>query len=279
MSNSVLVAPSGIKYPIEHSGAGTPLLLLHGFTGSRKTWDGAARYLPSNYPITTLDLPGHGESVVHDASASTFATVVDDLSWIITETTQGAVDVLGYSMGGRLALALAIAYPAQVNRLILESASPGIADEQERRLRQTADEHLADRILLGGLEQFVDDWERLSMWESQRALPEVDQVRQREIRLGQSATGLAASLRFMGTGTQPSYWSGLPDLCMPVLLIAGELDHKFTQIATQMHEAIPASRLEVFSGAGHAVHLEQTERYARLVSNFLQDPGIGETPS
>lgn len=272
MSREDVTAPSGTIYPVWQTGAGKPLLLLHGFTGSHETWRNLAGHLSAHHIVTTLDLPGHGESTLPTAGPLTFAAVVDDLAWIIAALHGGQSDVLGYSMGGRIALAMAIAHPERVGALVLESASPGIADAQERQERHLADEGLADRILEGGVDTFVAGWERLPMWGSQATLSLFDRVQQRKVRLGQTPEGLAASLRATGTAAQPSYWEQLSDLTTPTLIIAGELDQKFAQIATTMHAAIPDSRLEIVAKAGHAVHLEQPAIYTQLVSQFLNRP-------
>lgn len=272
MKPDLVTAPSGIGYPVWQAGLGRPLLLLHGFTGSHETWRNLAACLSADHRVTTLDLPGHGRSALPTSQSWSFASVVSDLAWLVASLSGGAADVLGYSMGGRLALALAETHPDRVRRLILESASPGIGAELERLERQRADERLADRILNEGLAAFVADWERLPLWASQAALSETDRERQRHIRLGHTAAGLAANLWATGTGVQPSYWEQLAGLQPPTLLIAGELDHKFAQIAAAMHEAIPISRLEIVPGAGHAVHLEQPATHLRHVSQFLSQP-------
>jgi 2-succinyl-6-hydroxy-2,4-cyclohexadiene-1-carboxylate synthase len=272
MTEAMVTAPSNIGYPIWRTGVGAPLLMLHGFTGSHKTWHRFVDCLSANHLVATLDLPGHGTSVAPVGQDWTFETVINDLAWIIESQFGGEADILGYSMGGRIALALAAAHPARVRRLIVESASPGIADEQERQARQRADERLAERILRDGLDEFIAGWERLPMWESQAHLPQADRERQRQIRLGHTAAGLAANLRATGTGAQPSYWERLADVRTPTLLIAGELDHKFAQIAAQIHEELPDSRLEIVANAGHAVHLEQPARYVQVVSDFLDQP-------
>ncbi len=171
MTTEMITAPSGIGYPVWQSGAGAPVVLLHGFTGSHETWRHLVPHLSAESQVTTLDLPGHGKSEAPDAQPWTFATVIDDLAWIIESLLGGSADVLGYSMGGRMALALAVAHPGRVRSLILESASPGIADGRERQERRLADESLADRIRRDGIHEFVAYWERLPMWESQAALP------------------------------------------------------------------------------------------------------------
>ena len=269
MKPALVTAPSGISYPIWQTGSGQPLILLHGFTGSHETWRHLVGHFSAGRLATTLDLPGHGQSAARTSHYWSFSDIVSDLAWLIEALPGAAANVLGYSMGGRLALALAATHPDCVHRLVLESASPGIVDDLERLERQRADERLADRILTEGLAAFVADWERLPMWESQAALSESDRARQRHIRLGHSCTGLVASLRAIGTGAQPSYWDQLAGLQPPTLLIAGELDHKFARIAASMHESIPDSRLEIVPGAGHAVHLEQPAAYVQRVSQFL----------
>jgi 2-succinyl-6-hydroxy-2,4-cyclohexadiene-1-carboxylate synthase len=277
MTHAVITAPSGIAYPIWQSGSGTPLVLLHGFTGSHASWQHLTKTLSHDHLVTTLDLPGHGRSEIPSEGAWTFTTVVDDLAWMVESQLGGAADVLGYSMGGRLALALAAIHPERVHRLILESASPGIADDREREVRRLADKQLAYRIQRDEIEAFVAHWEGLPMWESQATLSDDVHLRLRRIRLQQKPDGLAANLRAIGTGAQPSFWDRLPTLRTPVLLIAGELDTKFAQIARQMHEALPASQLEIVPGAGHAVHLEQPATYVRCITKFLGQPAREST--
>jgi 2-succinyl-6-hydroxy-2,4-cyclohexadiene-1-carboxylate synthase len=153
--------------------------------------------------------------------------------------------------------------------LILESASPGIDDDGERRLRAVADNALADSIEAHGVAAFVDQWERLPMWASQKSLSHEARYRQRTIRLRNRAIGLANSLRGMGQGSQPSFWSALPSLHVPTLLIAGAEDYKFAAIAARMQALLPDAALAIVPQAGHAVHLEQTDRYFDLITTFL----------
>ena len=269
MNHHLVTAPSGIAYPVWLAGTGDPLLLLHGFTGSHETWEHLSKAFADDHLVITLDLPGHGDSRLDPSQDLSFARVVDDLAWIVDTLAGGKTDLAGYSMGGRLALALAVSWPDRVRRLILESASPGIADVDERLARHRADEQLASLILSEGLDAFVARWETMPMWESQAVLSEPVRERQRQFRLGHTAAGLAANLRATGTGAQDPYWDRLGELTVPVMLIAGELDQKFAQIAALMHDAMPDSRLEVVGNAGHAVHLEQPNRYSQLVSEFL----------
>ena len=153
--------------------------------------------------------------------------------------------------------------------MILESATAGIQDEHERHQRAEADQELARRIEEAGVETFVDEWERLPIWESQRSLPDEVLRLQRDIRLRNRAVGLANSLRGMGQGAQPSYWDRLGEIAVPVLLIAGGLDRKFVGIAGQMGVRIADATLSVVPGAGHAVHLERPDEFLGDVREFI----------
>ena len=164
---------------------------------------------------------------------------------------------------------MAVDHPDQVSALILESATAGIQDARERQQRAEADVALAQRIEEIGVEAFVDEWEQLPIWESQRALP-VEVLRpQRDIRLSNRAVGLANSLRGMGQGAQPSYWDRLSEIDVPVLLMAGALDRKFVGIAGQMGIRIADATLSVIPEAGHAVHLERPDEFLEDVHEFL----------
>jgi 2-succinyl-6-hydroxy-2,4-cyclohexadiene-1-carboxylate synthase len=172
-------------------------------------------------------------------------------------------------MGGRLALDIAVHHPTAVRALILESASPGLVDVAERRERRLQDEELAGRIEAEGVERFVNTWEQLPLFASQRHLPADVQAGIRRQRLNNSAAGLARSLRGMGAGVQPSLWAELATIDRPALLIAGALDPKFVTINRQMAVALPEGRLNIIENAGHAVHLEQPARFAEVVEAFL----------
>ena len=172
-------------------------------------------------------------------------------------------------MGGRLALGMAVDHPEKVSSLILESATPGIQHENERLQRAEADQELARRIEEVGIERFVDEWEQLPIWESQRALPAEVLQFQREIRLRNRTEGLANSLCGMGQGAQPSYWDRLGEIGVPVLLMAGTLDRKFVGIAGQMGVRIAGAELSVVPDAGHAVHVERPREFLDEVRAFL----------
>jgi len=152
---------------------------------------------------------------------------------------------------------------------VLESASPGLASEAERRLRQESDDELARSIELDGVEAFIDRWQRLPLFESQSGADEIVRSRLRALRLENSEEGLAGALRGLGTGALPSLWDALPAIHVPTLLLVGALDPKFVSIGERMAEALPDARLVVVPGTGHAVHLERPDAWLEAVSGFL----------
>lgn len=249
-----------LAYHIELDGSGPPLVLLHGFTGSTQNWQALVPVLSKTYTLIRVDLPGHGRTALPvDPARYTMPLVAQDVAQLLIELKFESARVWGYSMGARLALYLALTHPEAVNRLILESGSPGLDNEAERTTRRASDAALAQRIATQGIGAFVREWESLPMWASQRQLPAVQRQRLHALRLQNSAVGLASSLRFMGSGVQPSLWPHLPMLQTPTALVAGALDLKFVQIAQAMQQMLPNATLHVIEGAGHAVHVERPD--------------------
>ncbi|MFV1988995.1 MAG: alpha/beta fold hydrolase, partial [Gemmatimonadota bacterium] len=159
----------------------------------------------------------------------------------------------------------------RVTRLVLESSSRGPATPEEGSARRAADAALADRILEEGVEAFVDEWETLPLFASQALLPDELRGALRARRLANDPGSLAASLRGLGTGSLPSLWERLPDVAIPTLILAGELDARFVAIGEQMAGSMPDARLLVVRSAGHAVHLEQPEAWCTAVTSFLHE--------
>lgn len=263
---------NGLRYFYRRQGSGPLLLLLHGFTGSSENWHELMPYFAEQYDVLALDLPGHGRTQSPpDPARYEMATVAADIAALLTTLAldRPQAHVLGYSMGGRLALYLAVHYPELVRSLVLESASPGLATETERAQRQAQDKRLADEIEREGLAAFVERWEALPLFASQRRLPAGIQQRHRQLRLQNNPAGLANSLRGMGTGRQPSLWPHLPAVQLPGLLLAGQEDAKFVGIAQQMVAQLPQAQLVIVPEAGHTIHLEQPEGYGRIVRDWL----------
>lgn len=256
---------------VPHQQRRVPVVLLHGFTGSKESWLELRGELSHSRRVVSIDLPGHGGTQtgpgLENYSMPSAAAMVTTL---LTENLGAPRFVLlGYSMGGRLALAIALDYPSRVEQLVLESASPGIADQSERARRRQSDEELAAFVETRGIEAFVDRWERNPRFDSLVALASDQRKRLRSLRLRCSASGLARSLRAMGAGAQPWLGDRLAELQTPTLLVAGALDHKFAEIGRAMAARIPRAGLEIIGGAGHAPHLEQPAQFNRVVARFL----------
>ncbi|GEK35579.1 2-succinyl-6-hydroxy-2,4-cyclohexadiene-1-carboxylate synthase [Kurthia sibirica] len=259
-----------VHYTIVHPKQQKTIVLLHGFTGSSTTWQQLMAKLPANYRIIALDLIGHGLSAApKQVQHYTMEEQVSILHTFFQERQISTATVIGYSMGGRVALAFAMQYPECIDKLILESASPGLAAREDREVRMQHDELLAARITEDGIEAFVDYWQDLALFTSQKTLPIQMQQAIRTERLQQSACGLANSLRGMGTGQQKSYWSSLSQLSKPVVLLVGELDTKFCSIAEKMAEHLLDSTVIKVSRVGHAIHVENPESFATIIKDQL----------
>lgn len=246
------------------------LVLLHGFTGSAANWARQQAVFAAYYRTIVVDLLGHGQTEAPvDPERYSMEQSASDLAGLLTTIAPGPVNLLGYSMGGRLALYFAVHYPYLVQSLILESASPGLADSEAQQERSHSDEQLADAIEAEGMAAFVARWEKLPLFATQQTLPATVQSLLHEQRLQNRPQGLANSLRGMGTGRQPSLWEQLSTMTAPTLLLAGELDQKFRVIAQQMATYLPQATVTLVPEAGHTIHLEQPQAFQEHVLNFL----------
>lgn len=260
----------GLEFNVEVEGEGKPLLLLHGFTGSARAWDAIRPHLASVARVIVPDLIGHGDSAkpAHPARYSLEWCARDLLALLDALDVRRAI-VLGYSMGGRVALHLAVSAPERIEALILESASPGIEDAAERTRRVASDEALAQRILVDGIAAFVDEWEQQPLLALQPHVGDGVRQRQHELRLLNDPVGLANSLRGMGTGQMQPLWARLAALEFAVHLIAGAEDSRYSAVARSMATLLPRAESTVVAGAGHTVHLDQPEAFTRLVRAVL----------
>jgi 2-succinyl-6-hydroxy-2,4-cyclohexadiene-1-carboxylate synthase len=233
------------------------VLLLHGFTHTGSSWMPVVAALGERYRSLTPDLRGHGGG--GENTPVTLEAVLGDLDPLLA---RGEVTLVGYSMGGRVALHAALAWPERVGRLVLIGASPGIARASERQARRRDDEQLAEEIEGSTIEEFARRWAQTPVL---AGLPEDVLARAQADRLRSAPSGLAHALRGLGTGALPSLWERLGELEMPVSLVVGERDGKFRRIAEQMAGSIPRAEIVVVPGAGHAVHLEAPERVAEVI--------------
>jgi 2-succinyl-6-hydroxy-2,4-cyclohexadiene-1-carboxylate synthase len=250
-------------------------VLLHGFAGSASEWEGPVvdGLAGSGLPPVLVDLPGHGaDTGVSDPAAFTLVAALGR----IESAGRWPADLIGYSMGGRVALHYAAAHPNRVRRLVLESASPGLERESERAERRSADEALAARIESEGVEWFVDHWESQPMFQTRRRLDADELERRRNLRTRNDPRSLAAALRGLGTAALPSLWDHLEQLDVPTLLVVGERDEKFVSVAERMARAMPSARIAMIPGAGHTVHLEAPAAWLEAVIGFLGAGGVRE---
>ena len=268
-----LAVGGGIVVLADHparGGGGTPALLLHGFTGDRTSVADLAAALAADRRVVVPDLPGHGETEVGDDPARcTFAAAEELLRGVLRRLEVPRCALVGYSMGGRLALHLALAWPDVVERLVLVSASAGLPSAEARAARRRDDDELARFVERRPIADFVARWEALPLFATERALPAVVQAARRRQRLGCRPVGLAASLRGMGAGAQPWLGDRVGELAMPVALVAGARDPAYVARAGALATGIRGAALHVVADAGHAVHLERPAALVAIVRAFL----------
>ncbi|WP_042143028.1 2-succinyl-6-hydroxy-2,4-cyclohexadiene-1-carboxylate synthase [Paucisalibacillus sp. EB02] len=255
------------SYWYEIHGEGEVIVLLHGFTGRTKSWSSFIEEYKAKFKIFVIDLPGHGKT--RTPTPILMEQSCQDIHEVLKQNGIEKFHLVGYSLGGRTALSYAMNFQEQLTSLILESASPGLESEKERVARIDNDEKLARKIEHGGVELFIDFWENIPLFESQKKLPTEVREAIRNERLSQTKEGLALSLRCMGTGSQPSWWNDLQKVHIPVLLMVGELDQKFLGINKRMEKSLVNSELKVVHETGHAIHVEQPEFFGKLVEEFI----------
>lgn len=268
------IGADGLRWRIREAGTprGFPLFLLHGFTGDATYWSRIAAGLPGRR-VLAPDLPGHGgtdapfppEEWRLPRLARALGTLLDALG--VT-----AADWVGYSMGGRAALHAALGPDAvRIRRLVLVGASPGIPDPAERARRADEDRQLAERIVAGGIEAFVDAWERLPLFAGEARLAGSERAAVRARRLAQDPRGLAAALLAFGPGFQEDLGPRLGEVALPTLLVAGALDAKYVASSSETASRIPAARASIVEGAGHSVPLEDPEGLLAVLRAFHGD--------
>ncbi len=262
---------SGNRIYFRELGDGPTIILLHGFTGSGKAWNETAlEKLAEAFRVLVVDLPGHGRSdKPHQPSAYVSDVVANQLVDLIERHCASPAYLMGYSMGGRLAIQVALKANHIFAGLILESSSPGIAESSVRVTRRESDAKLADLLDSEGIEPFVERWMAADIFRSQLRLPPEVLDAEYERRCSNDPKALAACLRALGQGTHPETWTRLHELSAPVLLITGELDGKYGLIANEMLGKLTHAEHRVVADAGHAIHLEKPTSWAEEIVNFL----------
>jgi 2-succinyl-6-hydroxy-2,4-cyclohexadiene-1-carboxylate synthase len=246
----------------ETRGRGPRMVFLHGFTQAGASWNPVLQACTNlDAEILLPDLPGHGRS------AATTLTVNETAD--VLAATFGPAFYVGYSMGGRLALHMAVRHPNLVHGLLLFGATAGLATENERTQRREADELLAQNLEATGMPAFLDRWLSNPMFTTLPHDPEGLLLRQQN-----TVEGLASSLRLSGTGSQDSLWDDLETICAPTIIAAGDRDEKFTAIGQAMTARIgPNARFTAVTNAGHACHLEQPQEAALLIKGLVSGSG------
>jgi len=235
------------------------LVFAHGFTQTSNSWKPIAEELAaSGYESVVVDLPGHGATTDGNVDLREAAAMLTEMC--------GLAVYVGYSLGGRLCLHAASMRPESVQGLALVGASPGIADSNERAIRRTADDRMAEHILGVGVDAFLDEWLSRPLFDGLTF-----DVQGRADRLNNTAEGLAASLRYAGTGVQESLWPHLDELTMPVIAIAGQLDLKFADIGRRIAEAVPQGRFVEVPASGHAAHLQSASHVTAILHKWLAE--------
>ena len=239
-------------------GLGERIVLVHGFTQTCETWDGITQQLKNEFELLAIDAPNHGDSSDVSLNLESGARSIIEVG--------GEATYVGYSMGGRFCLTAAFAEPKTVKRLVLVSTSAGIEERDLRNKRLTSDEELAKRVEQIGVAQFIDEWLTNPLFSGL-----TKKNNQRAIRLKNTAIGLSSSLRLCGAGRQQPTWTKLNELDMPVLVMAGENDSKYVELAERMVQAIGTNaRLQIVKNSGHTPHIEQENVFAESIRSFVK---------
>ncbi|NJK56697.1 MAG: 2-succinyl-6-hydroxy-2,4-cyclohexadiene-1-carboxylate synthase [Pleurocapsa sp. SU_5_0] len=215
----------------------------------------------------TVDLPGHGQTTVQQDSDYQMSNVAQAVVQLLIELNIKQCILVGYSMGGRIALYLAIHFTQHFQGVILESATPGLSSQLERDRRIAQDLKLAEQLESLNLADFIQQWYSKPLFASFVGHSDYPQAIAR--RLCNDPYKLAKSLRLIGLGTQPSLWKSLPKIQIPLLLIVGELDTKFVQINQMMTNSCPQASLQIANNTGHNVHFEDPFKFSQLLKDFI----------
>jgi 2-succinyl-6-hydroxy-2,4-cyclohexadiene-1-carboxylate synthase len=270
----MIIQYDNIKINLEHLTEFDPskktVLFLHGFMGSTNDWANVVQKIDKRFNKIAIDLIGHGKSSSPSSvNYYTAESLVNQIDEVINYLRLKETILCGYSMGGRVALNFTLAKPDLVKGLILESASAGFKIGKERDGRKKSDEDLATYIENNSIEDFVTSWLDQELFGTLRRFSNEKLKRMKEERAKNSKTGLANCLRGFGTGVMPYLGSELAKLKIPVFLITGGLDDKFTQINLNLKKSFPSAKHKIISTAGHNTHLEEPKKFIEAVNSFL----------
>jgi 2-succinyl-6-hydroxy-2,4-cyclohexadiene-1-carboxylate synthase len=245
------------------------ILFLHGFMGDGKDWADIIRRLKGHYYCITIDLPGHGKTKIGSGKKPyTMCETAKKVIYLLDEISIKQCVIVGYSMGGRLALYLVLRYPERFRQGVLESASPGLQEKAERLSRIGHDHRIASALETTPLDLFLDQWYAQPIFESLKQHPDFYNLLEK--RKKNAPDGLARSLRDMGAGIQPSLWMRLKRNRIPLLLLTGEKDPKFGSIAHRMERMCPYAKVHTMSGCGHNIHFEKPSAFCASLRAFIE---------
>jgi len=263
-----------LNYFVE--GEGIPVTLLHGFTQSGRSWQELIKTMPGGWRWVVPDLRGHGETRTRPGAPCTMDACLGDLEMLWDHLGVEQTHLVGYSMGGRLALHVAARKPERLLSLLTIGAHAGL-EEDAREGRRLGDEALAQRIEQDGLEAFIKYWSGLPLFAGleRRGPSFVAQLRAE--RMNNTVAGLACSLRGMGAGVMEPLWGDLARVTVPSTFVAGQLDHGYVASARRLAAAVPHGRVEVVLRAGHSVHQERPEAFAHVLAAHLAAAGTPDS--
>lgn len=266
------------NYQFHYSRSGSPsggccdrnlpiILFLHGFLGDCDDFARVISLLSDDFCCLTVDLPGHGKTIV--TGGDEYYTMENTALGLIQFLNILNIDkcfLLGYSMGGRLALYLTINFPDRFTKVVLESASPGLKTQEEQLLRIARDRQLAEELETKDFRAFLNNWYEQPIFNSLKKYSDFDSIL--EHRLENKPLELAKSLRNLSVGIQPSLWEKIKDNQIPLLLLVGEYDNKFKLINQEMANISQISQLKIIRNSGHNIHWENVRAFIEEVSKF-----------
>ncbi|MBD2483473.1 2-succinyl-6-hydroxy-2,4-cyclohexadiene-1-carboxylate synthase [Planktothrix sp. FACHB-1365] len=244
------------------------ILFLHGFLGNSQDFNARIFPLFSQFCCLTIDLPGHGKTqVLGEDSYYTMPQTATALIEVLNHLKIFQCYLMGYSMGGRLGLYLTLHFPEYFQKVILESTSPGLKTESERLKRFICDLQKVEQLQTLDFPSFLEQWYDQPLFKSLKNHPKFKQVFTQ--RLNNNPLELSKSLRYLGTGNQPSLWEKLPQNKIPLLLLVGESDHKFKRINQEMNILSPLSQLQIVPHCGHNILIENSQAWINAIIKFL----------
>ncbi|KAB2090362.1 hypothetical protein ES319_A03G118500v1 [Gossypium barbadense] len=264
---------------------GSTILFLHGFLGTNEEWVPIMHAISGSARCISVDLPGHGATKIKNCgddkaalrSLLSIEIIADLLLKLIEHVTPDEVTLVGYSMGARIALYMALKFSDKIEGAVILSGSPGLEDAVARKIRRAKDDSKARSIVTHGLQLFLNTWYSGGLWKSLRSHPYFNHIVVRR-SVHDDLQGLAKVLSGLSPGRQPSLWEDLKHCKVPLMLVVGEKDEKFKRVAQKMWHEIGHDRddavsklhqMVVVPSCGHAVHLENPLPIIRLVRQFM----------